>query len=194
MVILVNQIKEAMDVLMLDKEKMASVSNKSDATKWGIIILVVPPLLNLILSALSFPSGLNAIFTGLVFWSMVVPTVSLVATMFLMSFVAQKYFKGGDGHKQFFNVLAYASVVFWLTPIAFLIDLVGIMDASGLLNLISTVGLVWVFVVAYNYLVHIRKVTQKDATLVVLGGVFSYFLLQYILGRVLIGKYYKLFY
>lgn len=192
MVLLVNQVKDAIAILKLDKTKMASVAERSDTVKWGIIILAVPPLLNIILFSQLFPSGFGTIFTSVVFWAMLIPTLSVVGSIFAMSLIAERFFKAGSFHWQFFKVLSYASVTFWLTPLAFLLDLIGLIDASGIFNLIWSIGMIGVFVVAYNFLVHHKHLSQKDAALTLIGGVVAYYLLQQILGNILVGRYYRM--
>lgn len=194
MLLLINQVKDAVAVLKLDKIKIASVAERVDAVKWGIVILALPPLINVVLSSLLFPTGFNAIFTKVVFWTMVIPSLSLVATIFSMSFFAERFFKTGNFHWQLFRVLAYASIILWLSPVAFLLDILGIADAERLFNFIWSVGIIGVFVVAYTFLVHQKHLAQKDATLIVLGGVAAYYIFQMILGNVLVGRYYRIFY
>ena len=189
-----NQIKDAVAILRLDKEKIASVATRSDATKWGIIILAVAPLFNVLLSSLVFSSGYSEIFRQVVLWKMLIPSMALVGSIFAMSFVAERFFKAGNFHIQFFNVLAYASIVLWLSSISFLLDFIGLIYAGRLFDLLWSVGLIAILVVAYTFLVHYKHLAQKDAALTIVGGVLAYFLLQQILGNVLVGRnYYTIF-
>lgn len=190
MQLLVKEIKDAIAILHLDRVKTSVVANRVDARKWAWVILAVPPILDVFLASASYPSGVGSIFTSFVFWPIMLKTASLLAAIFGMSYLAEKYFKGGNAHWPFFTVLAYSSVFLWLTPVASLLELLHVVTFS-LSNLIWSAGLILVFVVAYNYLIHERHLAQRDAALTVIGGVLTYFVLQQILGNILVGPYFR---
>lgn len=191
---MIKEIKDGIAILQLNKPVMAAVAARPSAKKWGFVILAVPPVVNLILSSMLFPSGFGAIFSRFLFWPMIIPTLSLVGAIFAMSYGAEKFFKTGHNHWAFFRVLAYSSIFLWLTIVPFLFGLLGILDPSGLYNLVSLVGVIWVFVVAYHLFLEWGKLSKQNAAIIVVGGFIAYLIFQLILGRILVGKYYRIFY
>ncbi len=191
---MIKEIKDGIAILQLSKPVMAAVAARPSAKKWGFVILAVPPVVNLILSSMLFPSGFGAIFSRFLFWPMIIPTLSLVGAIFGMSYAAEKFFKTGHNHWAFFRVLAYSSIFLWLTIVPFLLGLLGILDPSGLYNLVSLVGAIWVFVVAYHLFLEWGKLSKQNAAIIVVGGFIAYLIFQLILGRILVGKYYRIFY
>lgn len=191
---MIEELKDAISILKLDKTKMSAVAGRRSATKWGIIMLAAPPVVNLFLSSFMFPSGFGAIFSRFLFWPMIVPVASLVVAIFAMSIIGEKVFRGGADHIGFFRVLSYASVFLWLSVLPFLFDAIDIFEVSGLYNLIWSVGVIWILVVAYHMLISHQKLSQRDAAISLFGGIVAYFIAQYILGRILVGRYYKFFY
>lgn len=191
---MIEQIKNAIRIVTLDREKMASVSGSVDAKKWGILIFVAAPVVNLFLASLIFPSGFSAIFSRFLLWPVLLPSISLVGAIFAMSFALQKLFKKGSEHLALFRVLSYASIVLWLSVIPFLFDLLGLLEFSRLFVLIVNLGLIWIFVVASKFIVEHFKVNQQELFFTILIGAVSYLLLHSILGNILVGSYYRVFY
>ena len=145
---MLEQIKNAIKIVTLDREKMAQVSVLGDAKKWGVIILVLAPFVNLLLASLIFPSGFSAIFSRFLLWPVLLPAVSIVGAMFAMSFSLQKLFKKTGDHLAVFKVLSYASIVLWFSVLPFLLDLLGLLEFSRLYVLVVNIALIWIFVVA----------------------------------------------
>lgn len=191
---MIKEIKDGIEILKFNKITMAAVAARPSAKKWGFVILAVPPVANLVLSSMLFPSGFGSIFKSLAFWPMFIPTLSLVAAIFAMSYTAEKFFKSGHNHWAFFKVLSYGSVILWLTIIPFLLALLEILDPSGLFNLLSLIGTVWIFVVAYHLFLDWGKLSKQNAALIVGVGFIAYLVFQAILGRILVGRYYRMFY
>ena len=191
---IISQVKDAISILKLDKVKMQEVAARNDATKWGIIILVVPTVLNVVLASLNFPSGFSVIFSRFLLWPLLVPLFAMVGSIVVMSFVAQKFFKGQGSHIGFFRTIAYSSVVLWVTVIPFILALLGFFDAFGLYNLIWVVAVIWMFVVSYQMLLIHHKLTQENAAIVIVAGIVGYFLLRYLFGELLVGSSYRIFY
>lgn len=186
--------KNLVSVLKLDKEAMLKVASDSGATKWGILILLGPPVINLILSSFAFPSGFGVMFSRIMFWPMLIPAISVVGAIFLMSEVAVRFFGGVGRSVGFFRVVSYSAVVLWVSVVPYLLALFGILDPTGLYNLIWLVGVIWIFVVSYQMLQFHHKLTSKDAGTVVAIGVLGYLLFRNILGRILVGSYYRFWY
>lgn len=191
---MINEIKDSIKILKFDRPTMAAVANRPSAQKWGFIILAVSPVLNLLLSSMMFPSGFSSIFSRFAFWPMIIPSLSLVGAIFAMSFAAERMFESKHGHWAFFKVLAYASVFLWLSAVPFILSLSGLIDPTGLFDLIWLVGIVWMFVVAYHLFLEWGKLSQQNAIIVLAIGVVAYMFFQFILGRILIGSYYRMLY
>jgi hypothetical protein len=191
---MINEIKDAIEILKFKKPIMAAVANRSSAKKWGFIILAVSPVLNLILTSMRFPSGFGSIFTRFAFWPMIIPSIAIVGAIFAMSYAAERMFESKHSHWAFFKVLSYASVFLWLSAVPFLLALTGVIDPTGLFDLVWLVGIVWMFVVAYHLFLEWGKISQQNAIIVLAIGVVAYMFFQFLLGRILIGDYYRMLY
>ncbi|MFH1284444.1 MAG: hypothetical protein ABIH78_02535 [Candidatus Peregrinibacteria bacterium] len=192
--VLFSHIGDAVKILKLDEGKMLEVSGKKNSTQWGIVILLVPPVINLILAALAFPSGFGVIFSRFLFWPIFVPVISLASVIFFVSFIAQKSFGGKGDNIGFFRTMAYSSLVLWISVIPFLLSLFGIIDAMSVYNLVSIVALAWMFVVAHKMLVSYHKLNRHDVVFALIVGIVSYFVAAAIFGRIFVGRAYRLLY
>lgn len=190
--LIITQIKNAVSILRLNKEKMLEVSQNKNATIWGIAFLVLPVIINLILMAVSFPSGFGVIFSRFMLWPMLVPVISIAGSVFLMSFLAEKFFKGVKDHLGFFRTVSYAGIALWASIIPFL--LFGILDQIGLFNLIMIAVGVWMLAVSYHMLLIQHKIKPNEAMIVIVGGVIGYLILTRILGLLLIGDSFRMWY
>jgi len=191
---MINEIKDGIKILKFDKPTMAAVASRSSAKKWGFIMLAVPPVLNLVLSSMLFPSGFSSLFTRFAFWPMIIPSASIVGAIFAMSYAGERMFESKHGHWAFFKVLSYASVFLWLSAAPFLLALTGLIEPTGLFDLVWLVGIVWMFMVAYHLFLEWGKLSKQNAIIVVAVGVVAYMIFQFILGRILIGSYYRMLY
>lgn len=180
-------------VLKLDREAMSRVARDKSATLWGILILFGPPVVNLILASFTFSSGFGVMFSRVMFWPMFIPVVSIFCIIFLMSMVAVRFFGGKGDNIGFFRTVSYSAVVLWLSIVPYVLSIFGILDPMGLYNLIWLAGLIWIAVVSYHMLMEHHKLDSKDAGTVVAIGIIGYFLLRNILGRILVGNYYRWF-
>jgi hypothetical protein len=186
--------KDAVSVLKLDQNKMLEVSSDKSATIWGVIILAVPPLLNLLLTSLAFPSGFGVIFSRFLLWPILVPVLAVSATIILMSVLAVKAFKGQGSYINFFRTVSYAGIALWATIIPYLLAIFGLIDPVGLYNLVWLAALAWMVVVSYHMLLKYHKVTQQDAVIIIVIGVLGFFILRSILGEILVGSSYRFWY
>ncbi|MFA6305754.1 MAG: hypothetical protein WC651_03425 [Candidatus Gracilibacteria bacterium] len=189
----ISEAKDALAILKFDKVKMASVAARPDATRNGIIILVVPAVFNIVFGALSFPSGFSAIFSRFLVWPLLIPVISFAGMVFGVSFVARKYFHGVGHDIGFFRVLSYASIASWVSIPVVILSILGIFDVFNLFSLINLAVIVLVFAVCYHLLLDYHKVKKDDAIKVIAIGVVGYFILQWILGRVFVGSVYRYF-
>lgn len=188
-----NEIREAVQVLKLNKSKMAEVAGRKEATRWGIIFLAVAPVVNIVLSALIFPSGLGSIFSRYLLWPIFIPFMSFVAMIFLMSLVAEKAFHGGKDHIGFFRIMAYASVSLWATVVPFLLMVLGIVDAYGLFRLIYLLAGAWILYLSFYALMEHHKLSKENAIFTVVAAIFIALIVESILGNVLVGGSYRLY-
>ncbi len=191
---MVDEIKDAIEVLKFNKPVMAAVANRPSAVMSGFVILAVPIVVNLLLSSMLFPSGFGSLFSRFLFWPRVIPSLALVGAIFAMSYGAERIFDSKHGHWAFFKVLSYASIFLWLTVVPFVLALTGMIDPAGLSNLLWMVGVIWIFVVAYHLFLEWGKISSQNAVKVVVAGVIAYMLFQFILGRMLVGSYFRMMY
>lgn len=189
---MMKELQDGIEILKFKNPVIAEVASRPSAKKWGIIILAVPPIVNLILSSMLFPSGFGSLFSRFLFWPMVIPTLSLVAAIFVMSFGAERLFQSKHDHWAFFKVLSYASVFLWLSIVPFVLALTGLIDPSNLSDLVWLVGLIWIFAVAYHLFLDWGKLSQQNAIIVLVLGFVAFSLVQSILGKVLVGGYYRM--
>lgn len=193
-VITFKDLQDAIEIIKLNRHKFEQVYAGGSNIFPALVILFLPPVVNLVLSSLLFPSGLGSLFSAVVFWPMMIPLLSLGGSIFALYFLLEKWFAFKVDLRGFFKVLAYGSVLLWLSIIPFLLDLIGVFAVSVLFNAVWMIGLIWFFVVAYNFLVSHLKIPQRDLLISMVVFIASYFLIQSILGRLLVGGYYRIFY
>ncbi|MCK9186669.1 YIP1 family protein [Candidatus Gracilibacteria bacterium] len=189
----ISEAKDALAVLKFDKAKMAQIAAKPDATRNGIIILVVPAILNVFFASIGLPSGFSAIFSKLTTWPFLIPVLSFVGMAFGISFVARKYFHGVGHDIGFFRVLSYASIVSWVAIPVALLSMIGMVNLFDLFILINLAVVVLVAAVSYHLLLDYHKVKKDDAIKIIVIGVVGYFVIQWILGKIFVGNVYRYF-
>lgn len=191
---IVDRVKEGVAILRMEVPVMKSVFDRVNSFSWGIFSLVLPIVVNSFLAALSFPSGFGSIFSKFVFWPISVPFLAMGASFVVMALFVERNLKIKLEWKKFFGLLGSASVVCWLTSLVFLFNAIGLMDISSLFNLIWLGSVALVFFAAYTFLMKVKGLVHKDALISVIVGVVSLFLIQILLGKMLVGSYYRLFY
>lgn len=191
---MVNELRNAWEIVLLKRSRFSEVYNSGEKFLPALLILFLPPVLNLFLSSLMFPSGFGVIFSAVVFWPMIIPTFSLVACIFILFLVVDKWLAIELKWLGIFKLLAYASLPLWLSPVPFLLELLGVSSISVLFGAIWHFAVAWVFVVAYYFLRYQLKLSDRDLAISMVVTVLSYFVAQSILGRLLVGTYYRLFY
>jgi len=185
---------DAIDILKLDTSKMHKVAAKKDATLYGTIILVAPVIFNVLLAGFSFPSGFGVIFSHFMFWPMLIPLIAIIVVIFGTSFVAEKMYKAKGSYIGFYRVVAYSSLVVWLSVAFFVLAIVLPIDPVGFLNLTWLVSVGWMLVVAYKMLQIHHKLKDNELVVVIAISIIGYFVVRGILGRVLMGDIYRFFY
>ncbi|MFH1218362.1 MAG: hypothetical protein V1679_00785 [Candidatus Peregrinibacteria bacterium] len=191
---IITELKDAIEIVKLNKTKMLDVAGKKSATKWAFLFLLVPPVINLILASLNFPSGFGMIFQRFLIWPMFVPVGAIAGSLILMSFLSKRFYKGYGDVMALFRVGGYVSVILWVSIIPFILAFLGIFDAFGILNLLWLAAAFWIFLVAYQMLIFYHKLKAQDAIVIVIAGVLGYLVLRGVLGRIFVGKYYRLWY
>jgi hypothetical protein len=184
------EIKDAIKVLQLKVYVLDSVYHRERAVKWGILFLILPPVLNMILTGLMFQGRFSAIFSSFLFWPLFIPVLSVVASVFIIALFAEKaYGKKGD-KVGLFRVIAYASVAQFLTVLTFLLMLLKVLRSYDLYKWVTLGVSVWILVITYNVLKDKFKMVKNEA-LVTLGvGVLAYLIVGSVLGRLLVGNFY----
>lgn len=186
------EFKKAIELLKGNKAKIKEVAEHAGSTKWGIFFLVVPTVLSWLLNAMSYPSGLSVIFKPFVFWSTIVPVLSLVGMAFVMAFFAEKVYKSHFKPMELFRVLAYVGVILWLNIAVFLLVFIGFFGSSGLVGLISLVALFWMLWATHQFLVDLAKMSSDKAVITIIIGFFGYFIIGSILGSLFVGSYFSI--
>lgn len=185
---LLAELRDAVSVIKLDKAKMLEVSLREKATVYGFAFLFVPSVLNLVLGALSFPSGFGAIFTSFLFWPMMIPPIALASVIFLMSLIAEKLFNGAGKPWPFFRTVSYTALILFISVIPFVLSVFGLLHPFGLYNFIWLAQLVSMFLVSYHFLKIHHKLQEKDVVVVLVVGVIGFFLIRGLLGSLLMGS------
>lgn len=188
------EIKQAWDVVLLRKSKFSEVYHSGENFFPAVVIFLLPPIVNLFLSSLMFPSGMGVIFSAVGFWPMIIPALCLFGSMVLMYIIVDKWLAIEIKWLGLFKLLAFASLPLWLSPVPFLLDLIGLASVSILFSAVWMFGVAWVFVVAYYFLRYQMKLSDRDLIITLVVSVLSYFVLQSLLGRILVGAYYRVFY
>ncbi len=191
---MLRELKDALAILKQDKMMIESVASRKSATGWGVLILLVPPVANLFLSSFQYKAGLSSILSPYVFWVVFMPAISLVGAIFALSVCAEKFFRRSVSHVRVFRVLSYASLFLWIGILPFLFEALGISLGLSLFNLIWLVGFTLILAAAYQFLTSHHRLSEKDAIICLLVAVVAYFILSSVLGNILVGSGYRIFY
>ena len=106
------ELMEAKDIALFKQPAMHAVAAEKGKTTFGYYIIIAGALLGFIGQQI-FPAFIRP---GLVFGLVmaVMQVIMAVIGIYVLSFVAVKFFKGTAQHDQFFRVAAYSMVVMWL--------------------------------------------------------------------------------
>lgn len=181
---LIAEVKDAVEVLKLNKPKMAEVAAKPSATTLGIVILAVPAVLNFIFVSLAYRS-----FAIDFLWLAVIPVALSIGMILALSFIAQKFFQGKGNHVGFFRVSAYASLASWITVLPYLLILLGSVSGFSLLGALSLVAGAWMLVVIYHVLMEHHKLTQQNAVITIVIGIVAYIIVSSLITSTLVPSY-----
>jgi len=187
--LIVKAFNDGVAVLKLDKAKMSALAVDANATKVGIAILLVPFVLNCILSAV-----LSGGFFFLYFRILLVSTLVSFGSIFALGFVAQSIFHSKGSLIGLFRIVSHAGILMILTVLPFLLGFLGSFNVFNLSGLISLGASLWVLVVVYHALIHHFKMTAQNAVLTIVISVVAVAILQSLLGRILVGPFYGFVY
>lgn len=163
------EIQTAMNVAMFKKDVMSHVASDAGKTKFGYYIIAVGAILSLIGQMLFLGWFRPTLVSGLI--GAVIQAVGTVAFIYVLSFVAKKFFNGTGSHDQFFRVSSYGMIVMWI----------------GLLPQISIVSGLWSLALTFVILTVVHKLTTGGAVGTLVVGVLIIFVASAILGSIGIG-------
>jgi len=182
-------VKEAVEVLKLNKDAMHKIALDEKATLMAFAILLAPFVVNTLLGTFQ-----GTMFFGLQMKVFLIPVLVTVGGIFLMSLAAQLIFQARGDHMAFFRVLGFASIIGVVSVVAVLLSVLGISSAYNLFSVVYYLVWIGVLVVSYSLLMSYYKLNQQNAIITVVIGIVAMYLLQNILGTIFIGRYYELMY
>jgi len=191
---LLKELKEALKLIQFDKEVISSIVGRKSATSYGFLILFAIPFISIFIVALNYSSGIGAMFSRFRFWPLMIPFISLSIVYFLESFYLKKLFKIKINYLGLFRVLSHASLVFAVIILFFVLNLFEFRLGDNFLNILFYSAFTFVFVFNYRFLDLVFNLKQKDLYTVIFLSVFSYFIVNLILGDLLVGSSYRLFF
>jgi len=116
---LINEIKIALNVALFKEKEMHQVAGDKSKTKYGYYILIAFALLSFIGQQFFLPGFMgNMVFhpsLGMGLLMAALQVAAMIIGIYVMSFIAQKVFKGHATHGAFFRVMSYALIVGWLS-------------------------------------------------------------------------------
>lgn len=147
-----SEIKTALNIVKLDKTVMTHVAGDAHKTKFGYYIIAVAAIASFLGTQL-FGWFKPTIVSGLI--SMVIQAVMMVVGLYVVSWVAKKFFKGAATHDQFFRVAAYGMILGWAyihPTIGMLAGIWGIVVSFVVLKTIhklTTAGVIGTWIVTF---------------------------------------------
>ncbi|MBU0728054.1 YIP1 family protein [Patescibacteria group bacterium] len=152
-----DDVKTAMQVAFFKQADMHHVASDKSKTKSALLIIVVAALLSF-LGQQFFSSWVKpALTTGLLM--SLFQVIMMVVGIYVMSFVAQKIFKGSGAHDAFFRVLGFAVIVSWISLIPML----------GLISALWSLALVFVILKAVHKLTTGGAIGTIIVSIVIMG-------------------------
>ncbi len=154
---IISELKTAVQVVLFNKTAMSHVAADKSKTKFGLYIIIVGALLTLV-SQLIFMGGFITLIGGLK--SALIQVVMTIISIYVLSLIAQKVFKGKGKHDEFFRVVAYASVLGWigaLTPLVF--GLFGLLGGATIVMLLGLTMGIWGIILLVKILAFVHKLS-----------------------------------
>ncbi len=134
---MISEIKTAFDVALFKKNVMAHVAGDAQKTKFGYYIIAVGAILGFLGMQLFGGWFRPALVPGLI--NMVIQAVMAVVGIYVLSYVAQKIFKGAAAHDHFFRVAAYAMILTWASIMPAIGMLIGIWSLALIFVILKTI-------------------------------------------------------
>lgn len=180
----ISAVKDGISILKRDKAKVSEVFGKASATTWAIVILLIPFVVNTVISAI----------TSAGYWSVMmrfyaIPMLSAAGGIFVVGLIAQYAFKAKADYMGNLRVLGYASIGMILTVVPVVLGLFDVYFGD-LYNIAGWLGYIGILSVAYTLLIDHYKFNQQNAVVTIIGTGIGFAILQEILGRILIGNWY----
>jgi len=172
------EVRDAIEIIKLNKTKMKEIAGKKSSTKIGIVFIVVPIVLNALLSFFSVGGSWGGYYTYL----SVLPIISLILGILILSYVAEKFFKGKGDHESFFRVISYSCLLLWINTVFLLLSTLGLWGISA--SLLYTIpGLIslWIIVVTYFALIEIHQLSSENAVITIIVGFIASIIINSIL-------------
>lgn len=166
---MISEVKTAFNVALFKKDVMAHVASDVQKTKFGYYIIAVGAILGFLGMQLFGGWFKPTIASGLV--SMVIQAVMAVVGLYVVSYIAQKLFKGAATHDQFFRVAAYGMILTWAS----------IIPAVGMI-----IGL-WSLALFFVILKTVHKLTTGGAIGTIIVTVIAYMVVGTILATMGLG-------
>lgn len=165
---------DAIEIIKLNKAKMKEVAGRKNATKIGAGIIAVPIILNALFFGLSFGGAFYV-------YQSIISIASIVVSIFLISLVAVKFFKGKGKHEEFFRVISYGFLLNWVTVIASLLLFLNFWSFLSLFNLVSLVVIIWQLVITYYALIEVHQINSTNSVISIILGVIGGLIVEGIL-------------
>jgi len=138
---LIPELKAAWNVALLKKDAMSHVAHETHKTRFGYYIIVASVVLSFLGMQLFGGWFKPNLVGGLI--NAVIQAIMTIAGIYLVSFIAKKFFKGAAAHDQFFRVASYGMIVSWI----------------GLLPKISFISGIWGLIISFVVLKTVHKLT-----------------------------------
>jgi hypothetical protein len=176
--------RDGIAILKRDKAKASEVFGKASATTWAIVILLIPFVVNTVISAI----------TSAGYWSVMmrfyaIPMLAAAGGIFVVGLIAQYAFKVKADYMGNLRVLGYASIGMILTVVPVILGLLDVYVAD-LYNIASWLGYVGILIAAYSLLIDHYKLNSQNAVITIMGTGIGFAILQEIFGRILVGSFY----
>jgi hypothetical protein len=147
------ELKEALDIALFKQPAMHAVALEKGKTTFGYYIIIAGALLGIIGQQI-FP----AFFRPSITFSIVMGIMQVVMTVvgiYVLSYVAKRFFKGHATHDHFFRVVSYGMIVMWLS----------------ILPQISIISSLWSLVLLFVILKAVHKLTTGGAIGTIIVGI-----------------------
>ena len=160
------ELKEAVDIALFKHPVMHAVAMEKHRTMFGYYIIIAGAILSIIGTVVMpgiFSPGLTLSLIMGVF-----QVVMSVAGIYIMSFIAVKFFKGQAHHDEFFRVTAYGMIITWL----------------GLIPVISFISGLWAIALLFVILKVVHKLSTKNAIFTMVIGAIAMWIIAGILSPI----------